>query len=404
MAPFIIRMKVLFQLLWKKKVDWDTELDEDLTAQHVQWRNELSILKNITLPRCYFSPAVSTSVQLHGFSDASEIAYAAAVYIRATYEDDTITSRLVVAKTWVAPLNTVSIPRLELCGAEMLSDLLATTKHTLNVSDSDVYAWCDSTVALAWLRGCPSDYKTFVANRVASAARNIPQSVWLHVSTEDNPADCASRGLSAQELQNHHLWWGGPPWLKQEPIGIPPQPGAAEIARHQTEEAKPVAIHVTSAVPNAGWENKFNNYSMLLHTTAYIFRFCANLKAATQGQPLQKDKNLTVAETEAAEVFQFKQAQARTYRKKIETTVCSQPSPHGKGIHPQIGSPFSQSERATSSGRQTEQIRTVVSAETPSHPRLCDQVIFSTSLCYARPLWAYSLISPYRSTDLCARG
>ena len=75
MSPFIIRMKTLFQLLWKKKVDWDTELDEDLTAQHVQWRSELSILKNIVLPRCYFSPAASVSVQLHGFSDASEMAY-----------------------------------------------------------------------------------------------------------------------------------------------------------------------------------------------------------------------------------------------------------------------------------------------------------------------------------------
>ena len=155
MAPFIVGMKVLFQHLWKEQIDWDTELTEDLTAKHVQWRSELPILKNITLPRCYFSPAVSTSTQLHGFSDASEIAYAASVYLRATYEDGTITSRLVVAKTRVAPLNTVSIPRLELCGAELLSELLATVKHTLSIQDSDVFAWCDCTVALAWLRGCP---------------------------------------------------------------------------------------------------------------------------------------------------------------------------------------------------------------------------------------------------------
>ena len=340
MAPFILRMKVLFQLLWKKKVDWDSKLDEDLTALHVQWRNELSLLKHITVPRCYFSAEPSTSVQLHGFSDASEVAYAAVVYIRATYADNSITSRLVVAKTRVAPLNSVSIPRLELCGAEMLSDLLATTKNTLNISDSDVHAWCDSTVALAWLRGCPSEYKTFIANRVASAARNIPQSVWLHVPTEDNPADCASKGLSAQELQNHHLWWGGPPWLKQEPIGIPPQPGAAEIARHQTEEAKPVAVHVTSAKPTVGWENKFNNYSMLLHTTAYICRFCSNLKAAIQGQPLQKDRHLSVAETEAADVFLFKQAQARTYGKELKRMSAANPAPMAKGSNLRLVHPF----------------------------------------------------------------
>ena len=124
MAPFILRMKILFQSLWKEKIDWDTPLNEDLTAQHVQWRNELSILKNITLPRCYFSKATPSSLQLHGFSDASEKAYAAVVYIRATYDDGSVTSKLVMAKTRVAPLKTLSVPRLELYGAEMLSELL----------------------------------------------------------------------------------------------------------------------------------------------------------------------------------------------------------------------------------------------------------------------------------------
>ena len=155
-------MKTLFQLIWKEKLDWDAELPEDLTARHKQWRDELHILKNITLQRCYFSPAAATSVQIHGFSDASEAAYAGAVYLRATYEDGTVTSRLVVAKTRVAPLHTVSMPRLELCGAELLSDLLATVKQTLSIQESEVFGWSDSTVALCWLRGCPSEYKTLI--------------------------------------------------------------------------------------------------------------------------------------------------------------------------------------------------------------------------------------------------
>ena len=208
---------------------------------------------SVHLPRCYFSAGTSTSVQLHGFSDASELAFAAAVYLRATYEDGSVTCRLVVAKTTVAPLHTVSMPRLELCGAEMLSELLAITGNTLQVPNDEIHAWCDSTVALSWLRGCPSNYKVFVANRVASAARNIPPSAWLHVPTEQNPADCASRGLSAQELKYHDLWWGGPPWLHQEPVSIPPQPQAAELAQHQGVEAKPMAVYVTSAVPCSGW-------------------------------------------------------------------------------------------------------------------------------------------------------
>ena len=298
------------------------------------------MLKHITIPRCYFSAAPSVSLQLHGFSDASGLAYAAVVYLRATYEDNSVTSRLVVAKTRVAPLNTVSIPRLELCGAEMLSELLANTRDTLSVSNSDVYAWCDSTIALAWLRGCPSNYKTFVANRVASAARNIQPSVWLHVPTDQNPADCASRGLAAQELKNQHFLWGGPPWLQQEPIPIPPQPQASELVRHQGEEAKPMAVYVATVKPVSWWEHRFKNYVSLLHTTAYVFRFCRNMRAVIQGQPPVKDTTLSVAEVQAAETFLFEQSQARTFGMELGRLTAAKPAPVAKTSRLRLVHPF----------------------------------------------------------------
>ena len=148
-APVILQMKVLFQKLWQLKVGWDEELPEELRLQHEQWRAELPLLRDIQLPRCYFLAAPSVSVQLHGFSDASSAAYAAVVYLRATYEDGSITCRLVVAKTRVAPLKQLSIPKLELCGAAMLAELLAITRETLQVPNTQIHAWCDSTVALA---------------------------------------------------------------------------------------------------------------------------------------------------------------------------------------------------------------------------------------------------------------
>ena len=181
-----------------------------------------------------------------------------------------------------------------------------------------------------------------MANRVASAARNIPPSAWLHVPTAQNTADCASRGLSAEELKYHDLWWGGPPWLSQEPVSIPPQPQAAEIAAHQGAEAKPLAVYAISAEPHYGWEDKFNAYSMLLHTTAYVIRFCANLKAATQGQPLMKDRNLSVAEVEAAEVFLFKKSQARTYAAERKRLSAVDPLPMAKGSSLRLVHPFLQ--------------------------------------------------------------
>ena len=340
-APVILQMKVVFQRLWQLRIGWDEELPEELRSQHEEWRKELPLLRDIQLPRSYFLAAPSVTIQ-HGFSDASSAAYAAVIYLRATYQDGSITCRLVVAKTRVAPLKQLTIPKLELCGAAMLAELLAITGETLQVPQTQIHAWCDSTVALAWLRGCPSKYKVFVANRVASASRNISPSAWQHVPTEDNPADCASRGLSARELKYHDLWWGGPPWLHQEPISIPPQPQAAELAKHQDLEAKPLAVYATTITPSSWWEGKFNSYKKLLHSTAYIFRFLHSVRAIISGQSTIQGKDLTVKEVEAAEQFLFKQSQARAFpaelgRLSATPPVAIAPTTRILMVHPFLG-------------------------------------------------------------------
>ena len=229
LAPFILRMKVLFQQMWKQKVGWDTPLKEESQAQHREWREELIILGDITLPRCYYQNKEQICVELHGFADASTLAYAAVVYVRAVYGDGTVSCELVVAKTKVAPLKTVSIPRLELCGAVLLAELLVAVSRALDVPKENWHGWTDSTAVLGWLNHCPSRHKTYVGNRIACAADHVSPNIWDHVSTDHNPADCATRGLSAEELKSHHLWWHGPPWLMTNPIPASAQPQAEEL-------------------------------------------------------------------------------------------------------------------------------------------------------------------------------
>ena len=339
-APVIVTMKILYQSLWKKKIGWDQIPDDETVRLHREWRQQLPLLSNVTLPRCYFAPGKVTSVQLHGFSDASAQAYAAVIYLRATYEDGSVTGRLVVAKTNVAPLNTVSIPRLELCGAVLLAELLEITGTTLNIPKHSQSAWCDSTVALAWLRGCPSKYKVFVANRIASAARSLPPSAWRHVPTLQNPADCASRGVTAQELKDHNLWWSGPSWLKKEPLEIPPQPQSSDMAEREGEEAKPVTVCNVSVSPHKWWELEFNNYLKLVHTMAYVKRFCSNLKAARLNQPLNKQRTLAVTEVEAAEQVLFKRSQARTFGAELARLKSNPTTPMAKSSPLRLVHPF----------------------------------------------------------------
>ena len=340
LSPFMLNMKILFQDMWKEQVDWDTPLKEELVVRHKQWREELPLLKNITIPRCYFSKGKRKHVELHGFSDASTLAYSAVVYVRATYDDGSVSSMLVVAKTKVAPLKSVSIPRLELCGAVLLTELLVSTGAALQVDQSQWYGWCDSTAALGWLRGCPSRFKTYVANRVALAADNLAPEQWKHVSTNHNPADCASRGLSADELIHHPLWWHGPPWLLLDPIPIRPQPGVEAKDPEVAAEEKEVSIHTVIAKVTGGWEFRFNNYNKLIRGTAQAFLFCRILLSTRPGRSRIKPCSLTVQQLKEAEEFLHKQSQQRSFGEDLSRLSASTPQPVKKSSRLKAVNPF----------------------------------------------------------------
>ena len=141
LSPAILPMKVLFQKLWEEKLDWDDKVPDLHKLEHEKWRNELPLLTSIKLPRCYYSKEPTVTIQLHGFSDASEAAYSAVIYLRATYADSPTTCRLIMAKTKVAPVKSLSIPRLELCGAALLARILTTTREALSIPLQLVLQW-----------------------------------------------------------------------------------------------------------------------------------------------------------------------------------------------------------------------------------------------------------------------
>ena len=149
-------------------------------------------------------------MQLHGFADASQAAYGGVVYLRTMYQDQTVDTAIVIAKSRVAPVKVMTIPKLELCGALILSQLLDFTRNELNIPLEQMYAWTDSSTVVRWLNSNTANLKIFVANRVEDIRSRVPATHWKHVPTDSNPADLVSRGTMPKELLDMSLWWEGP--------------------------------------------------------------------------------------------------------------------------------------------------------------------------------------------------
>ena len=321
LSPVIFPMKIMYRELWKTKLNWDEEVSTHLKKKHARWREELYLLATVRLPRHYYHKKKPLTVELHGYCDASMEAYAAVVYVRATYTAGPPSSHLVVSKTRVAPLKTRSIPQLELCGANLLATLLTTTRQTLNVPLHDVHAYCDSTIVLAWLDGSPQRYKIFIANRIASTVNLIPTSAWRHVPTKENPADAASRGLTASELKDHPLWWHGPPWLLQQPVKMPPQPSTSTLIKLQQEEAKPQICNITAVTAAECMEDQFNSYHKLLKVICWIRR----LAWCMRNKHRRPQHYFSTQEAREATQLLLHRSQLRSFSKELKQLKANPP-------------------------------------------------------------------------------
>ena len=316
-APTIIKAKILLQRVWEAKIGWDDVLPKSIHHEWTIWRSELPLLTGRHVPRCYYPKHIRvTSVELHGFSDASEEAYAGVVYIRVQDSSGNVHSSLVLAKTKVAPIKRLTIPRLELCGAKLLSQLLQHAQRALNISIHNTFAWTDSTIVLNWLVGSPRRFKTFVGNRISHIMQSIPPERWNHVRSTDNPADCASRGLFPSELLGHKLWWDGPEWLRLCPDQWPSKSPAPKVEMPVDEE-KSICLHIVVNSEPAIPLDRCSSFSHLKRLTAWMFRFIHNCRKLNNDR--SNSLYLSTAELAASEVYWMSLTQSQAYHSEIES-------------------------------------------------------------------------------------
>lgn len=267
-APAIISAKVFIQRIWLAGIDWDQELPPLLLKDWLNFRTDLCQLTQFRIPRWIKTTEGDQCLELHGFADASQDAYAAVVYARVVDKNGSVHVSLITAKTKVAPIKQVSIPRLELCGAVLLAKLIMEVSTILEVPKQHLHAWTDSLVVLAWLQSHPSRWKTFIANRVAEVLTVMDGNQWSHVPSKQNPADCASRGVNPSECAHLRLWQQGPAWLKQKNIDY------NKKERVTTIEERKVKCHATTNTDaDDSFIERFSSLQRLTRVIAFCRRF-----------------------------------------------------------------------------------------------------------------------------------
>ena len=301
-GALLVRGKILMQKLWQTGTGWDESLSTDDKAEWKRFFTELERLDGVSFERCLM-PKPMRPTEIVIFCDASENAFGAVAYTRWEEDDGTHGVKFISAKSRVAPLKNLSIPRLELQAAVVASRLYATVKEEMSVQFKRVIFLSDSIIALSWIRGQSRQYKSFVANRVAEIQSQTDPSDWHHIPGEHNVADKVSRGVGVNGLEGD--WKNGPAFLQLPEEEWPRCIPKADINEIDKEKRKEKTVLIVREVEDATDCKKFSSWRKLIRVTAYVFRFLANLKAKC----LEKEGPLSAEELSLAENYWIREAQ-----------------------------------------------------------------------------------------------
>lgn len=269
-AHLLIYPKILMQQVWKSAIGWDENIPENLTSSWSKWIESLKSITKLKISRWYGITEKTNEIELHIFVDASLDAFAAAAYIRYTFEGR-IRCKLISAKSKVAPLKVLSVPRLELNAAVIGARLATHIKTNHSIKFKSTTFWTDSKSVWCWLRSETRRYKPYVNYRVAEILEVSSAQQWNWLPTEINVADKATRKV-IQPIRNRSEWFRGPKFLRKSREFWPKQLAAEESTN---EELRPhILFHFTTFPLSV---TKFSKWNRLRRSMAYLKRFVHNM-------------------------------------------------------------------------------------------------------------------------------
>ena len=304
-GPVLVAAKVLFQKMCLETNEWDKVVSEDLVRNWKTWLQDLKQQGSIVFSRSIYMNIQEevTWCWIHGFGDASKVAYCAVIYIVYTQLSGTY-AKMLTSKPRVAPMKPQSIPRLGLMAARCTAKLVQNVETALNNQRriEGRTLWSDSKTVLCWLRN-KKEWKQFVKHRVNDILKVSDNEHWKYCPSEDNPADIGTRGMIASKLNESQLWWNGPSWLVKEESFWPKQEPISDTEETEEERATSmVALDITDedGLGSIMDVTRYGTLWKLFRITAWVVRFIWNIRAKLRGKQKISDEFLHTEETEAA--------------------------------------------------------------------------------------------------------
>ncbi|XP_055527287.1 uncharacterized protein LOC129719897 [Wyeomyia smithii] len=281
--------KLLIQDLWRSGCDWDQQIDRECTEKWNQWIARLPEVEEVRIPRWYFQGGQVgqkeySNIQLHVFVDASENAYGAAAYFRIETPSGPVCS-LVMARSKVAPLKHLSIPRLELQAAERGAKLANSIVEMHSLEVKQRYIWSDSKTVLSWIHSDHRRYKQFVAYRIGEILNLTKLDEWRWAPTKVNIADAMTKWAKKHSLCSDGPWFRGPDFLYQSEDKWPKQD---RITPNVAEEIRACLLFHDVAVTDPMVDvHRFSRWKVLVRTVACVFRFVTNCRRKRDGLSIE---------------------------------------------------------------------------------------------------------------------
>ena len=267
------------------------------------------------------------SRQIHNFSDASSTGYGQVTYLRIENEKGQIHCAFLMGKARVAPVKTMTIPRLELTAATVsvrVGEMIA--KELDKPADSKTY-WTDSTTVLKYIQNDKKRFHVFVANRVQTIRNATNPDQWRYVGTDINPA-VSSHGMKGHELSKRHLWITGPTFLWLPECEWPQLPGDMDDLLYNDPKVNKALVHSMDVAEKVDLSNRLTRFSEW-HRMKKSIAWIPGLKPNTDKRALlpkggadrvQRTENmrsnpLRVEELDKAEKTIFKLVQSSAFPK-----------------------------------------------------------------------------------------